>query len=351
MNWGWNTFRTLSAAGLLLTVLQPFAASAETVEEFYRGKIVKLIVGSAAGGGGYDGFARAMSPYFTRYLPGNPKVIVQNMPGGGGLLSSNYLYNVAPRDGLTIGLVERQAAVDSIVNTKSGRAQFDAREFNWIGSPSQGTGLVMVRTSTPVKTVEDLRKYEITFGAINTTTTDAVFARLLNGVFDMKIKIIMGYKSANDVLLALERGEVEGKMTGATSGIIRNQIAPWIAEGKIKVIAQLGLIKDPTNPDAVLITDLATTNEQKQVLGLAFASQLMAFPVLAPPEVPKERVQAIRDAFDNIMKDPEFIADMERQDVNVRPASASQIEALLDKIYATPPAAMERYAAILSGRD
>jgi tripartite-type tricarboxylate transporter receptor subunit TctC len=351
MKWGWNTFRTLSAVGLLLAVLQPFTASAETVEEFYRGKIVKLIVGSAAGGGGYDGFARAMAPYFTRHIPGNPKVIVQNMPGGGGLLSSNYLYNVASRDGLTIGLVERQAATDSIVNAKSGRAQFDARKFNWIGSPSQGTGLVMVRTSTPVKTVEDLRKYEITFGAINTTTTDSVYARLLNGVFDMKIKIIMGYKSANDVLLALERGEVEGKVTGATSGIIRNQVAPWIQEGKIKVVAQLGLTKDPDYPDAVLITDLATTEEQKQILGIAFASQLMAFPLLAPPEVPKERVQAIRDAFDDIMKDSDFIADMGKQDVIVRPANAAQIEAVLEKIHATPPVAMERYAAILSGRD
>jgi tripartite-type tricarboxylate transporter receptor subunit TctC len=329
----------------LLAAFQPFAAAAQSADDFYRAKRIRLVVGSA-GGGGYDAFARAMVRYLGRHIPGNPSFVVENMPGGGGLLSANYLYNVAPRDGLVIGMVERGSVMEPIVNAKVGRARFDSRQFNWIGSPTQEVGLVMVRQPSPIKVIDDLKKVPLIVSSTTHTAPTSVYPRVLNNLFGTRFKVVEGYKSSRDALLALERGEVEGHVSGASSGILRAQIAPWIADGKIKIMMQLGLTKDVAYPDATLVNELATSSEDREILALMFAQQVLPFPLLLPPEVPVDRVEMLRHAFDATMKDAGFLEDTQRQNLKVDPVSGVQIHALLDKLYATPAAVIDRFAEL-----
>ncbi len=326
-----------------LAVFQPFTAAAESVGDFYRGKRIRLIIGSA-GGGGYDAFARSMVRYLGRYVPGNPNFVVENMPGGGGLLSANYLYNIAPHDGLVIGMVERGSAIDPIVNAKLGRARFDSRKFNWIGSPTQEVGLVIVRQPSPIKVVDDLKKVQLIVSSTTHTAPTSVYPRVLDNLFGTKFKVVEGYKGSHEALLALERGEVEGHVSGASSGVLRAQIDPWIRDGKVKIMMQLGLAKDSAYPDAALVTEFATTSDEREILTLMFAQQVLAYPLLTPPDVPADRVEALRKAFDATMKDTGFLEDASRQNLKVDPVSGAQIHGLLDKLYNTPAAVIDRFA-------
>lgn len=326
-----------------LSALHPFTATAQSVEEFYRGKRIKLIIGSA-GGGGYDAFARSMVRHLGRHIPGNPTFVVENMPGGGGLLSANYLYNIAPHDGLVIGMVERGSAIEPIVNAKLGRAKFNSRQFNWIGSPTQEVGLVIVRQPSPIKTVDDLKKFQLIVSSTTHTAPTSVYPRVLDNLFGTRFKVVEGYKSSHEALLALERGEVEGHVSGASSGVLRAQIAPWVQDGKVKVMMQLGLTKNSAYPDAALVTELAKTPEERDILSLMFAQQVLAYPLLTPPGVPIELVEALRRAFDATMTDGSFLDDARKQDLKVDPVSGAQIRTLLDKLYATPAAVINRFA-------
>jgi tripartite-type tricarboxylate transporter receptor subunit TctC len=338
-----GALRALIFLAGFLAAFQPSMAAAQSVDEFYRGKRIRLVVGSA-GGGGYDAFARTMVRYLGRHIPGNPSFVVDNMPGGGGLLSANYLYNVAPRDGLVIGMVERGSAMEPIVNAKLGRARFDSRQFNWIGSPTQEVGLVMVRQPSPIQEIDDLKNVPLIVSSTTHTAPTSVYPRILNNLFGTRFKVIEGYKSSRDALLALERGEVEGHVSGASSGILRAQIAPWIAERKIKIMMQLGLTKDVAYPDTILVTELATSSEDHEILALMFAQQVLPFPLMAPPDVPADRVDALRHAFDATMRDAGFLEDAQRQNLKIDPVSGVQIHALLDRLYATPAAVIERFS-------
>jgi tripartite-type tricarboxylate transporter receptor subunit TctC len=291
-----------------------------------------------------------MIPYLTRYIPGNPTFVVENQPGGGGLLSANYLYNVAPKDGLVLGMVERGSAMDPIVNAKLGRSRFDSRKFNWIGSPTQETGLVVVREPSPIRTVDDLRTHELIVSSTTHTAPTSVYPRMLDGLFGMKFKVIEGYKSSHEALLAVDRGEVQGHVSGASSGILRAQIAPWIAGGGIKILMELGLKKDAAYPEAMLVTDLAKTPDDAKILELMFAQQVMAYPLLAPPGVRADRVRALRAAFDSTVIDPGFRTDAAKQNLQVIPAPSSEIDGLLARVYATPPEVLARYGALAGGQ-
>jgi tripartite-type tricarboxylate transporter receptor subunit TctC len=331
----------------MLAMLAPLSAAAQSAQEFYRNKQIRIIVGSAAGGA-YDAFARAIVAHISSHMLGNPTFIVENMPGGGGLLTSNDLYNIAPRDGSVIGMVERGAAIDPIVNAKLGNSKFDSRKFNWIGSPTREIGLAVVGQPSPIKSAEDFTRYQLIVGSLGQTDPTSVYPRVLDKLLGMKFKVVEGYTSSREALLAVDRGEVEGHVSGASSGIMRAQIAPWIAAGKVKIMMQVGLNKDSAYPDAPLVTDFAKTAEQRQILELMFAQQLMAYPILTPPGVSADRVQALRDAFDATMKDPGFLADATRQNLHVNPFSGQQIQDLLEKLYATPSPILDRFSALIA---
>ena len=323
------------------------ASAQSSVESFYSGKRMHFIVGSAPGGA-YDTYARIMVPYFTKYIPGNPNMIVENRPGGGGLLSSNHLYNVASKDGVVIGLVERGAPMDPILNPKSGNAMFDSRKFNWIGSPAQEVGLAMVREPSPIKSFEDFKKHEVMVSSTTRTGLASIYPRVMNGVFGTKFKVIEGYKSSTEMLNALERGEVNGHIAPSTSGVMRALISPWIQEGRVKVVLQLGLAKDGGYPEAELLTDLIKTDADRQLFDLMFAQLTMAYPIALPPGVPAERVAALRNAFDRLIVDPDFVASANRARLEIRPVTGLDLHKLLDQLYDTPQSVLDRYATLTS---
>jgi tripartite-type tricarboxylate transporter receptor subunit TctC len=337
----------LFIAGLaILLALLPASVRADSAEEFYRGKRIRFIVGSA-GGGGYESYSRTVMRVMARHIPGNPTYVVENMPGGGGLLAPIYLYNVSPRDGLEIGMVERAAALEPLINPDNGNAKFDGRKFNWIGSPQEEIGLTIVREPSPIHSLEDLKTHELILSGTNHTASPSVYPRLLNSLFGTRFKVIEGYKSSNEALLAVERGEVGGHSSGSSSGTWRGQVAPWLAEGKVRIVLQLGLKKDPTLPDVPLVTEFAHSESEREMLDLVFAQQSMAWPILAPPGVPADRVAALRAAFAATMRDPDFLASAQQQKLEIHPVSGSEIDALLARVYATPPEIVKRVTALV----
>jgi tripartite-type tricarboxylate transporter receptor subunit TctC len=338
-------------AGLVAAAIGLFAtcaAQAQSVEQFYSGKQVKVFIGSNAGTG-YDVYARLVGRFMSKHQPGHPTFLMLNMPGAGGVIVSNHLYNVAARDGSEIGMLPRAAATQPLINPKDTAPKYVATEFNWIGTPQQEVGLLIVLTSAPVKSLADVKTKELIIASTSSVSPSSYYPRMMNQLLGTKFKVVEGYKSSQESLLAVERGEVEGHSSGSSSGPLRERIAPWIKEGKAKILAQIGLEKDRDYPDVPLITDLAVTEADRQVMEVVFTQQLMAWPMSAPPGVPADRVKALRAAFDAAMKDPEFLAEAERQKLNINPVSGEKIAELLKRVYATPKDVLERVTALSLG--
>ncbi len=320
------------------------SARAEPVEEFFSGKQIKFVVGSA-GGGGYEIYSRLILPYLSRHLPGHPLFILQEMPGAAGMVAANYLYNIARQDGSEIGMVGRGVGIEPLLDPKDRGPRYVASKFNWIGTPQQEVGLVFMRLPSPIATMADLKTHELIVSGTTSAAAPSYYPRLMNRLLGTRFKVVEGYKSSQEALLALERGEVEGHCSGSSSATLRARMEPLISAGKVKILAQLGREKDPDYPDVPLILDLAATPADRQILELAFTQQVMAWPVVAPPGVPADRIKALRDAFDATMKDPDFLAEAARQKLIINPVSGEKIAALLDRIYASPKDVLDRVAA------
>jgi tripartite-type tricarboxylate transporter receptor subunit TctC len=329
----------------MIAGLVPRLARAETVEQFYSGKQIKFVVGSA-GGGGYEAYSRLLIPYLTRHLPGHPLFVMQEMPGAGGMVAANYLYNIARQDGSEIGMVGRGTGIEPLLDPRDKGPRYLATKFNWIGTPQQEVGLVLMRLPSPIARMEDLRSHELIVSGTTSAAAPSYYPRLMNKVLGTRFKVVDGYKSSQEALLALERGEVDGHCSGSSSAPLRGRIAPWIEAGKVKILAQIGREKDPDYPDVPLILDLAANPADRQIMELALAQQVMAWPIVAPPGIPADRVNALREAFDATMQDPDFLAEAMRQKVIINPVSGAKIAALLDRIYALPKDLLDRVASL-----
>ncbi len=323
----------LAALGMLAAVS---SASAQSVEEFYRGKRVNLVT-SASVGGGYDQYARLLAKHMPRHIPGQPTIIVQNMTGAEGLKAGNYLYSMAAQDGSVIGGLQRNNGLARFYDVNNAGIQFDASKFHWLGSPQQEVGLFIVSTKLGVNSPEDLKKKEIAISSTAHNSPSSIYARMLNGLYGSKLRTVEGYDGSQACLLAVERGEVDGHISGGSSGAFRSRMMPWIEKGEAKVIMQLGMTRDPAFPDAPTAIEIMSSPADKQLMEIAFAEQVMGRPFLLPPGVPADRVKALRAAFDATMKDPLFLDDAKSQNVEIDPVSGEQINALLDRVYAAPP--------------
>jgi tripartite-type tricarboxylate transporter receptor subunit TctC len=328
-----------------ICALGAMPAWAEPIEEFFAGRQVKLVLGSA-GGGGYESYARLLIPYLSRHLPGHPLIVLQEMPGAAGMVAANYLYNIAHRDGSEIGMVGRGVGIEPLLDPKDPGPRYVAAKFNWIGSPQQEVGLVLTRLPSAIATMQDLKTHELIVSGTTAASAPSYYPRLMNAVLGTRFKVVEGYKSSQEALLALERGEVDGHCSGSSSAPLRARIEPLVAAGKVKILAQIGREKDPDYPDIPLILDLAATPADRQVLELALTQQVMAWPVVAPPGVPAERIKALRDAFEATMTDPEFLAEAARQKIIINPVSGEKIAGLIDRVYASPREVLDRVAAL-----
>jgi len=322
------------AAGLLALLGLVAAVRAQNASDFFKGRQVYMQIGYSPGGA-YDVYARAVGRFIGRHIPGNPTVVPKNLEGAGSLRLANWLYNVAPKDGTEIGTIGRGLAFDPLLGNKD--AKFDPLKFTWLGSANNEVSVCVAWATSGITKFEELYTKQMTVGGTGGGSDTDVFPAVLNGVLGTKMKVVTGYPGGNDVNLAMERGEVQGRCGWSWSSVVATH-PDWIAQHKINVLAQLGLSKHPDLPNVPLITDFAKTAEQNQILKLIFARQVMGRPYLAPPGLPGDRATALQQAFDATMKDPEFLAEAKKEKLEINPVSANEIEQLLQEAYATPPA-------------
>ncbi len=331
------------AAAAVLAVVPVTTGWAQSPADFYKGKTIELFVGYSAGGG-YDVYARMIARYMGKHIPGNPTIVVKNMPGAGSLAAANHIYNAAPKDGTAFGTIGRGAPFDPLFGVPE--AQFDAAKFTWIGSANNEVSVCVAWNTSGVKSIEELRTKELIVGGTGPSADTDQFPRIVNGVLGTKFKIVTGYPGGNDISLAMERGEVQGRCGWSWSSVITTQKA-WFDEKKIIVLVQLSGAKHPDLPNVPLILDLAKTPEQKQILSLVFARQALGRPYMAPPGVPADRAAALRKAFMDTMKDKEFLAEAEKTKLEISPTSGEDVQKIIVEAYKTDKATVEKTAEML----
>jgi tripartite-type tricarboxylate transporter receptor subunit TctC len=326
--------RTAILVALLLAAAMP--AAAQSPEDFYRGKTVNLLSGSQPGGA-YDAYARLLARHIGRHIPGEPLVVVQNMPGAASLVLGNFLYSASARDGLAFGAVQRGMPLNPLYSGGGSAAgRYDAARFTWIGSISSETGVLLAMSRAGLRSFADLFDKELIVGAEGGGTSDSeLFARLTNTVLGTRARIVTGYKGSADVLLAIEKGEVNGTFVGGWTGL-REKASPWLASGEAKLLVQLAVRPDPTFRDVPMIMDYAHDERQRQILRLAFTAQLWGRPYVAPPDLPPERAQALRGAFQATMRDPAFLAEATKMSFDIGPLSGEEMAGLIAGLYALP---------------
>jgi tripartite-type tricarboxylate transporter receptor subunit TctC len=313
-------------------------ARADPVADFYHGKQISLVMGTTPGGG-YDAYGRLVARFLGSHIPGRPDVIPKDMPGAGGLTMANYLYNQAPKDGTEIGEPQNGAVFEKlfqILSPGGKTALFDADKFGWIGSADQTVFVTVTWYTSPVKTLADAEVKEATLGATGPGTDNYLLAVLSNKIFGTKFKIVNGYDGASAVDLAIERGEVEGA-AGKDWTTITATHPDWIRDKSINILVQMGLKPHPDLQGVPSALDLAPTPQDKEVLELVFAKYGMSRPFMAPPGVPPERLAALRAAFDETMADSSFLAEAEKEGMEIRPVSGPDVQALVSRILNASP--------------
>jgi tripartite-type tricarboxylate transporter receptor subunit TctC len=330
-------------SSILFAFCGVFAASAafaqDPVADFYKkNNTIRLLVGSEAGGG-YDGYSRLLARHLGRFIPGNPNIVVQNMPGAGGIVAANFLYNAAPKDGTVIAQVQRLVPFVQIMGEPG--PQFETAKFNWLGSLASEVTTCVAWHTSPVKTFEDLKKQELIVGGSGPNDTETVPA-ILNNVLGAKFKIISGYPSSTAVTLAVERGEVHGICSSYSS--LNNRNAHWFKDKKVNILVQASTQKHPGMPNVPLALDLATNPDDKALLEFNDARLAIGRPFMLPPGVPPERVKALRTAFANMVKDKDFLADAEKEKRELDVVTGEEMQALLERLSKTPKALIARLA-------
>jgi tripartite-type tricarboxylate transporter receptor subunit TctC len=318
-------------------------------QNFYAGKQITLLCGAAVGGG-YDADARLLAHHLGRFIPGNPVIIVQNQPAAGSLVAANQVYNTAPKDGTFISLIQRGMLTAKFINP--GQVRFDVAKLNWIGSLASEVGVALAWHTAPHKSAKDLFDKELIVGG-HAGVDPELTPRLYNAVLGTKFKIINGYNGTTDIALAMERGEVSGIGDWSWSSL-KKQRPQWIRDGSITLLLQSGLTNDPELPNVPNALDFAKSESDRKVIELFLTQKTVARPVIAPPGVPAERLAILRNAFVSLAKDPEFLAEAEKSNLEVEPMSGEEVDKVISLIASAPPDVVDRYtkafAASVPGR-
>lgn len=307
-------------------------ACAQSAADFYRGKTVKFIVGSNTGGS-YDTYSRLLAMFMGRHIPGNPNVVVENMPGASGTKSAQYLAEIAPKDGSVIGMFNQSMPQRQMFEPD--RVRFDLAKFGWIGAMNTSTTVFIAWHTSGVKTLEDAKKKEVVMGALSATGGNSVYPLLINAFLGTRFKVVLGYEGGNTIQLAMERGEVDGRAAVVWSGL-KAGWPQWISEKKVSVLLQTGLAKEKDLPDVPLLLDLAKNEEEKAIFRFVSSDSAIGFPVTAPPGIPADRLAALQKAFSDTMKDPEFIKAAADRKLEIEPSSGAQVRMVVQDIISTP---------------
>ncbi|MFM2129032.1 MAG: hypothetical protein RL477_578 [Pseudomonadota bacterium] len=302
-------------------------------EDFYKDKSINLIV-SAGAGGGYSVYARTFARHVSSHIPGKPNLVVQNMPGAGGIKASNYIYATAPKDGTTIGVVHTAVVFAPLYGLKG--AKFDGTRFNYIGAMDSADGLCVAWAASGISKWEDLFSGKYMVGGTGAGSQMETMPRLLNALFGTKIKIVSGYKGGNDVYLAMERGEVHGRCGGITTSI-KSTRPDWFPQKKVVVPVQIALERSKDYPNVPAVIEFAKDQRTRDILEFALAYQGMDRPVIAPPGVPAERITVLRKAFNDTMKDKGFLAESEKQKLTIDAQTGESVAKIVARSYAKSP--------------
>ena len=319
------------------------AASSAAAQDFYKDKTISFIVSTGASGS-YDGAARLLARFMPKYIPGQPAIVVKNMPGGGHTLATNFVVNSAPHDGLTIGNIGNSIPMHQMVDGRGVR--FDVAKFHWLGSIGLSNLAIYFWHTSGITSIETAYEREITMGATGAGSGTFLYPNAMNRLLGTKFKIITGYRTGTEVDLALLRGETQGRAGVSYSNIA--QLHPdWLRENKLNIVAQIGLARDPTMPNAPLLQEIAKTDEAKQVLHFISTPVRIGRPYFVAQNTPADRVATLRRAFDAVMADKEFLADGEKQALDIQPIGAAEVEKVVRETVATPPAILEKARALV----
>jgi tripartite-type tricarboxylate transporter receptor subunit TctC len=341
-----NMPASFTGPGLALACMLAAAIGPAAAEDFYKGKTITLMVGSAEGGG-YDQYARLLARHMGRHIPGEPGIVVKNQPGAGGMVMANAMYATVPRDGLTIGMMVRDNPLEPLLG--NGAAKFRPEAFTWLGTSSRyedDAFCFVVRTDTAIASIEDLQGSgrPVVFGSQAAGGSETDIVLIAREVFKLNLKLIRGYRSSTDVLLALRRGEIEGR--AITTSTLQKSMADWLARGMLRYLLQFGHATRWSGlPEVPTARELARTAEDKALLELAEFPFLMSRPFLAPPEIPPAQAAILTQAFMQTHADPDYLREAKDMQLDVSPLSGEEIRKLMARIAQTPPALVARYKA------
>jgi tripartite-type tricarboxylate transporter receptor subunit TctC len=330
-----------AAAAVVFAVAVPSAVQAQSIEEFYRGKQLNMVIGYPTGGSN-DIYARAVARHIGKHIPGNPTVIPRNMPGGGSLVAANHVFNIAPKDGTTLSLIAPTIPLEERLGVAN--VKLKSAEFNWIGRVAPSVNMTFVMATVPVKTVQDTFKREVLLGASARSSTVAIYPAVFANVTGAKFKLVMGYPSSTASMLAMERGEVEGHSTSLE--VVRAVHPEWLPEKKITPLVQYSLKRHPELPDVPMTWELARNEDERQILRIVANATEVGKMILSTPDTPADRIQALRRAFDATMKDPAFQAELKSQRVELGPMAGEELQKLVVELGAVSPAIIDKVKAI-----
>jgi tripartite-type tricarboxylate transporter receptor subunit TctC len=330
--------------GLALTAGLALPAQAQSVEDFYKGKTITLIAGYSAGGG-FDAYSRIMANYLGKYVPGQPRVVVQNMPGAGSLRAASHVYNVSPKDGTVISLTRAPVIAPLLGQTAS--AGFDVAKFTWLGSGASDLTVCALLGNPKVNSMTDALKVEHTLGGLGPGSDEDMYTKIMRKLLGLKAKLVTGYPGGAEMVLAVERGELDGRCGWAWSSIKLSR-PEWIAQKRIKVLTALALQRSPELPDVPAIMEFVKEERHKQIFRFVLNAQTLGRPFVAPPGIPEDRANALRKAFEDTMKDTAYLAEMKAKKLDVGPIRWQDIPPLLKDFYATPADVVAETRAIIS---
>jgi tripartite-type tricarboxylate transporter receptor subunit TctC len=337
----------LGAAAVAAPLLVAAAAQGQSVADFYKGRQVTFVV-STSSGGGYDAYGRLTSRHMAHHIPGHPTIVTRNMPGAAHVLAANWLYNQAPKDGSVLATVGQTIPDFQLFDGKG--VEYDARNFNWIGNVIAGNNTIALWHTSGVTSIDQLREKELVIGASGRNSTSAFYPTVMNNVLGTKFKIISGYPGGNEIMLAMERGEVMGRGSNAWSSWKATK-PDWLRDKKIFILVQIGPKKEPDLPDVPLLTDFARNAEERMILNTFSASIAVGRPILTTPGVPADRVAALREAFHQTMTDPVFLAEAKKAKFDIKPIYGEELQKIVAEFLDTPPAVVEKVKAAMVHKD
>jgi tripartite-type tricarboxylate transporter receptor subunit TctC len=332
--------KLLLAAGLGVAAS---AANAQGVEDFYKGRKIDIVIGFTVGGG-YDAYARLVARHMGEHIPGKPGIVPRNMAGAGSRTAAAFIHGVAPKDGTAMGIADQSIPLEQALGDVG--VKFDSREFNWIGNPNADNNVLTTWHTSPVKTIDDARKFDVTVGATGFNTSSQ-YPTVLNAVAGTKFRVILGYPGGNEINLAMERGEVAGRGSNAWASY-KSTRPDWIAEKKINILVQIGLRKASDLPDVPLLMDVAANDLDKAALRLLSAPTTIGRPFFAPPGVPAERVKALRAAFNAMVKDTAFLEEAKKLNLDIDAVSGEDLQKIVSEIIDAPAPVKKRLAELLA---